>query len=76
MGSTCTDFLVSTSSYLSGAATIANISGNFYRYSRSASPAEADSKAIRNDFAMIGQDIRVASEKFDNSPDQLVLELS
>ena len=52
-----TDFLVADSSYLIGAGTVFNIRGNYYRFNRSVSSAQADARAIRQDFAMIGQDI-------------------
>lgn len=61
-----TDFLFSTPTYLSGASNIFNIGGNFYDYNVSKSEAEADCKAIRNDFNMIGNDLDYAiSEVID-----------
>ena len=51
------DFVFSTPSYLTGAGTVFNIAGNYYRYNRSVTPAQADARAIRQDFAMIGQDV-------------------
>ena len=60
-----TDFLVADSSYLIGAGTVFNISGNFYRFNRAASSAQADALAIRQDFAMIGQDIRDVAETLE-----------
>ncbi len=52
-----TGFLYSDNSFLAGAATSFNLAGNFYEYNLSDSDQEADSKAISNDFAMVGQDI-------------------
>lgn len=52
-----TGFLYSTSNYLTGAATILNLSGCFYEYNSSETEAEADYKAIRNDFNVVGQDL-------------------
>jgi hypothetical protein len=53
-----TDFLVAEDSFLTGAAAIFNLGGSFYTYNRSATPQAADRRAIAQDFAMIGQDIR------------------
>jgi len=58
-----TDFLFSTPTYLSGASNIFNIGGNFYDYNISKSEAEADCKAIRNDFNIVGRDLENASSK-------------
>lgn len=52
-----TDFLFSTSNYLSGAATAFNLFGNFYEYNFSPTDNEADHKAISNDFDIIGNDL-------------------
>ena len=52
-----TDFLVADSSFLIGAGSIFNIGGNYCRFNRSTSSAQADARALRQDFAMIGQDI-------------------
>lgn len=60
-----TDFLVPASSFLIGVATIANLSGGFFRYNKSGSPEEADARALRSDFAMVGQDIRDAAGQLD-----------
>lgn len=55
-----TDFLFTTPTYLTGAATIFNIAGNFYEYNESSSDEEADYKAISNDFNIIGNDLKNA----------------
>lgn len=49
-----TGFLFSTPSFLSGAGTVMNISGNYYDFNSSETGSEADKKAIENDFRMIG----------------------
>ena len=56
-------------------ATIANLSGNFFQYNSSASGAEADYKALRSDFAMVGQDIRAAKAQLVNPASQMELPL-
>jgi len=52
-----TDFLFTTPTYLTGASNVFNLGGNFYAYNISTSESEADCKAIRNDFNMIGKDL-------------------
>jgi hypothetical protein len=64
-----TDFLVSDDSFFTGAAAIFNIDGNFYRYNRSATPQAADARAIRQDFAVIGQDIMDVAQSAQRSKD-------
>ncbi|WP_029280515.1 hypothetical protein [Pedobacter borealis] len=60
----CSDFLFSNSSFITGAATIFNLSGDFYDYNSSASDIEADQKAICNDFKVVGEDLKSAIEEF------------
>ncbi|MFN0049544.1 MAG: hypothetical protein ACKVOU_10520 [Cytophagales bacterium] len=60
-----TGFLYSTPSFWLGAATVINISGNFYEFNSSDSGFESDSKAIENDFRMIGQDIYDVIDKIN-----------
>ena len=57
-----TGFLFSTPSFLSGAGTVMNLSGNFYDFNASETGFEADQKALENDFRMVGQDICDAIE--------------
>ena len=59
-----TTFLFPDSTILSGAGTSINLAGNFYDYSGSESDMEADIRAMRNDFGMVGQDINDARENF------------
>jgi len=53
-------FLFSDTGCLVGAGSIINIFGNYYEFNSSDSEQEADAKAIRNDFEMVGQDIEQA----------------
>lgn len=55
-----TGFLFSTPSFLSGAGTVINLAGNYYKFNSSDSGTEADKVAIEHDFRMIGQDIKNA----------------
>ena len=59
-----TDFLFSTNDFIIGAGSAINLAGNYYDFNGSESAAEADERAIRNDFSMIGQDLCEATENF------------
>jgi hypothetical protein len=67
-----TDFLYSTPNFLSGAGTVINLGGDYYRFNESSSPIEADSRAIRNDFNMIGQDISDVIEEMKLNDKNLI----
>jgi hypothetical protein len=71
-----TDFLTPDGTFLLGAATVFSLGGNTFFYNQSANPTLADARAIRQDFAMIGQDIRdVAASLQKQSELQLPLDL-
>jgi hypothetical protein len=59
-----TDFLVASSSMLSGAGTVANLAGNFYEFNTAPLPEEADVAALRSDWGVTAQDVRVAVQEF------------
>lgn len=62
-----TDFLFTTPSYLTGAATIFNISGTFYEYNTCESGEEADRIAIAGDFMLVGGDLKkVIDQELEN----------
>ena len=61
----CSDFLTSDGSFLSGAASAFSIGGRFFKFNLSATPARADVRAVRQDFAMVGQDIGDVAEKLE-----------
>ena len=62
-----TDFLFTTPSYLTGAATVFNLNGNFYEYNTYESGEEADQIAIANDFMIVGNDLKkVIDQKVEN----------
>ncbi len=62
-----TDFLFTTPSYLTGAATVFNLNGNFYEYNSCESGEEADEIAIANDFMIVGNDLKkVIDQKVEN----------
>ncbi len=72
MGNFRTDFLTATPSALLGAATIFNLAGRFYEFNSSQSGEAADSTALRQDWSMIGQDIRETMAC--NPPEKMALE--
>jgi hypothetical protein len=63
MGNHSTDFLTPASSFLTGAGSVFALAGSYYSYNRSSTPQEADERAIRSDWAMIGQDIEQATRR-------------
>lgn len=61
-----TDYLIPSGSYLIGAASAFSLDGCFFEYNISTTGDEADAQAIRQDFAMIAQDIHQGRESFDH----------
>ncbi|MBC8182969.1 hypothetical protein H8E88_17840 [candidate division KSB1 bacterium] len=58
-----TDFLFSTPSFLGGAGSVFNIGGNYFHYNISRSGLQADLKALKSDWRIVGQDIRNAKRE-------------
>ena len=56
----CTDFLFICPSFLHGMGSVLNIRGRHYHFNYSSSPTEADSRALINDWRMVGLDFRKA----------------
>jgi hypothetical protein len=52
-----TDYLFDKNNFLIGMLSAFNLSGNFFNYNFSETESEADSKAIANDWGVIGQDL-------------------
>lgn len=53
-----TGFLFATPSFLSGAASAFDIGGTLVEYNISRNEADADSRAIASDWAVVGKDIQ------------------
>lgn len=71
-----TDFLTTDGSLLLGAGSVFSVAGNYFSFNRSANGALADARALRQDFAMVGQDVRdVAESARKSSTAQLPLAL-
>ena len=62
MSRICTDYLTPTGSTMVGAASAFAIARGFFGFNFSESSEEADSVAIHQDFAMVGQDIQQSKE--------------
>jgi hypothetical protein len=58
-----TDFLFAQPSFLSGAASVVDLWGQFHEYNESATPGEADATALFSDWCVVGQDISAAMEQ-------------
>jgi len=71
-----TDFLTPTSGIGLGIASVLSIGGAFFLYNVSATPKIADANAIRSDWSMIGNDIRHAMKRANETdPSQRELPL-
>jgi hypothetical protein len=57
MGQSATDFLTPSSSFRIGAGSAFSLAGNYFEFNRSRTPAEADARALRSDWQIVGQDI-------------------
>ena len=60
-----TTFLFPKANFISGMGSVFNLPGNYYNFDYSETPEEADSKAVGNDWGVIGDDL---SEVMANNP--------
>jgi hypothetical protein len=67
-----TNFLVPNTSFLIGMGSIMNIQGNYFDFNYSDTLEEADSKAIENDWGVVGNDLRRAINKLIKEPQSQV----
>lgn len=67
MGKISTDFLISESTLITGFGTAVNLAGNFYRFNTAATSVEADMRALRSDWIIIGQDLSDVMESVSES---------
>ncbi len=68
-------FLVTKSSFLSGAASAFNLAGDTYRYNFSKSAEAADERALRSDLLAVGEDFRGAINTVHRDhPSQMVID--
>ena len=68
-----TDFLFSKPSFWVGFGSAMNLCGGYFAFNWTQTPQEADARALRNDWAVVGEDLRAAMSGAD--PDQLLLDL-
>jgi len=61
-GSICTDFLFARPSFASGLVRAIDLCGHFDTYNSSGSESEADERAIRVDWLVVGKDMNAAFE--------------
>ena len=71
MGTAQTDFLTASSGFMTGMGSAIGIAGNFYGFNYSKSSIEADKKALRSDWLMVGQDLAGAIRKAESHPECL-----
>lgn len=57
-----TDFLFPNPNFLVGMGSTINIFGNYFLFNYSNSPKEADTKALKSDWRIVGQDLSNAIE--------------
>jgi hypothetical protein len=63
MGSKFTTILLSDSGFTTGMGSAVNLNGNFYGFNYSDTPTLADIRALRADWAAVGQDLTEAMEE-------------
>lgn len=66
-----TGFLFSAPSFFTGAGSVLNLAGSYYRYNTTDSGLEADLRAISNDFGVVGDDIKKALREIQTEEGQL-----
>ena len=62
---TRTDFLLPRNNFLVGMGSVLNIAGKYFDYKYSRTGLEADAKALRSDWEMVGNDLRDAKQGFE-----------
>ena len=60
MGNLSTTFLTADASFITGMGSAVNLGGNFYGFNYAPTPEAADLRALRADWAIVGQDIAAA----------------
>jgi hypothetical protein len=65
-----TDFLCARPSIVEGVGRLFDFAGALNVYSYSSSPEQADARAMREDFAMVGRDIAKAANELQTSQEK------
>ncbi len=68
MGDLRTNFLTPETGFVIGFGSALNVAGNYYRFNTSPTAAEADARALRSDWVMVGQDLAASIDKADTEP--------
>jgi len=68
MGSVGTDFLTSNPTFVTGMGSAVNLAGNFYGFNYAPSEVEADRRALRSDWQMVGKDVADSMAKAEENP--------
>ena len=58
MGRLDTTYIFPNTNFIVGMGSAINLAGNYYTFQASATPMEADLRALQSDWLVIGQDIR------------------
>lgn len=66
-----TDFLTATSGFVTGMGSAVGLAGNFYGFNYSKTPTEADVRALRADWVMVGRDLADVMKKAESHPECL-----
>ncbi len=61
------DFLFARPSFIEGLARIVDFGGTLNEYNRSKTAEEADKRALKSDFEVIGRDLREAIDEFEHA---------
>jgi hypothetical protein len=61
------DFLFARPNFLGGVATSIDLGATLVQYNESSSPEEADLRALKNDWCVVGEDMVVAIASFEES---------
>ncbi|MDD2772102.1 MAG: hypothetical protein PHP45_00225 [Elusimicrobiales bacterium] len=62
-----TDFLFPKSSFVGGMGSVMNLAGNYFEFNGSDTPEEADARAIRADWCVVGQDLQQSINHLANT---------
>lgn len=66
------DFLFPDTDFIIGAGSVLNIAGNYYEFAISKTEKIADSKALRSDWGITGQDLKNATNNIQIPTDKKI----
>ena len=65
MGTLSSDFLFTNPTFVVGMGSVLNLKGNFFPFSYSSGPDEADIRALYSDFGVTGEDLHTALKSYE-----------